>query len=189
MSERIPYDGGDKRTTIIRQATADDVDVVADLGVRTYLDHYGDLWHPAGLEAFLTAHFERDKLAGEIREGQAVRYLLMIVDDHAVGFAKVKPDRPLPAGDGAHGMELEKIYFLRETAGRGHGGALLERIIAVAGTLAQRWVWLDVLKSNRGAIRFYERYGFVRYLEIPFATDKLDIGMWAMRREIALRND
>lgn len=165
----------------ISDATPADVELLAELGVRTYLDHHRDLWHPAGLEAYLAVQFDRDKLARDL-SGDAVRYFIARDGERAIGFAKLKRDRELPSGDGARGLELEKIYFLRDAAGRGHGGELLGRIFSVALALEQPFVWLDVVKPNAGAIRFYERHGFVRHCEIPFATDKLDVGLWVMRR-------
>jgi len=49
-----------------------------------------------------------------------------------------------------------------------------------------RLVWLDVLKSNEGARRAYERCGFKTVGELPFATELGEIGFRVMaRREIA----
>jgi hypothetical protein len=39
-----------------------------------------------------------------------------------------------------------------------------------------------VPRSGAGAIRLYERHGFVRRIEIPWATDVRDVGMWVMTR-------
>jgi ribosomal protein S18 acetylase RimI-like enzyme len=41
-------------------------------------------------------------------------------------------------------------------------------------------LWLDVLKSNTHAQRFYEALGFQPTGEIPFATDLTAIGMVVM---------
>ena len=41
-------------------------------------------------------------------------------------------------------------------------------------------LWLDVLKSNSGARRFYESAGLRQVDEVPFSTDLEQIGMWVM---------
>lgn len=44
----------------------------------------------------------------------------------------------------------------------------------------ERLLWLDVLKSNANAQRFYEAVGFRALGEIPFSTDLTEIGMVGM---------
>jgi ribosomal protein S18 acetylase RimI-like enzyme len=173
--------------TLIRDATLADVALLGQLGRRTYLDHYRELWLPAGLEAYLAAHFAPDKLARELAD-DSVRYLLVVDENEAIGFAKLNRDRPLPSPPSsqadARGLELQKIYFLHQAAGRGHGSRLMAHIFAVGRALGQPLVWLDVLKTNHDGLRFYERHGFVRHGELAFATDKLDVGMWLMHRAL-----
>ena len=43
-------------------------------------------------------------------------------------------------------------------------------------------LWLDVLKSNVGAQRFYANHGFQVLGEIPFSTDLMQSGMFVMVR-------
>src|SRR5262249_44515534 len=146
------------------------------------------LWSPAGLADFLGRHFALDKLTRELR-GNDVRYALAFEDggERAIGFAKVIRDQPLPVADRGRGLELEKIYFRAGTVGRGHGAALLEWVVALATALDEPCVWLDVLRSNTGAARFYERHGFARVGELPFASDVADIGLLVMARPLAQR--
>ena len=45
-------------------------------------------------------------------------------------------------------------------------------------------VWLDVIKPNEAGVRFYERYGFARVGELPWATDLREVGKWVMVRRL-----
>jgi len=45
-------------------------------------------------------------------------------------------------------------------------------------------LWLDVLKSNSNARRFYEAFGFRQIGEIPFDTDLAEVGMVVMGLEL-----
>ena len=58
------------------------------------------------------------------------------------------------------GAELQKIYFLKSAAGLGYGKQLLQFISDRAVQRGERLLWLDVLKSNANAQRFYEAVAF-----------------------------
>jgi ribosomal protein S18 acetylase RimI-like enzyme len=169
--------------TIVRRAGPADLDLVIDIGVRSYRDHYASLWSANGLERYLGEQFDRDRVARELA-GESVRYLVAFVAAQPVGFAKVIVDRAPLAKNGTAGLELQKIYFLGEQVSRGQGALLLRHVLALADELKQPLVWLDVLKSNERAIAFYERHGFVRVGESPFSTDVRDIGFWIMQRSL-----
>jgi ribosomal protein S18 acetylase RimI-like enzyme len=83
------------------------------------------------------------------------------------------------------GVELQKIYFLKSEAGRGYGNQLLNFICNRAIEHGERLLWLDVLKSNSNARRFYEGFGFQEIGEIPFKTDVAEIGMIVMVCELS----
>jgi len=154
------------------------------LGSAAYRDHYTSLWSPEGLARYLEAEFAPARVAAELA-GDAVRYLLALDDDgRAIGFAKMRPRAPLPVAD-EHGLELQKIYFRADAVGCGHGARLLDAVVAAARADGEPLVWLDVLRSNEAAARFYARHGFVRRGQVPFATDLGEIGMWVMSRATA----
>lgn len=168
----------------ITRANPGDEELVADLGIRTYLDHYADLWTPAGLHAYLQRNFEVAQLRREIEEGHAVEYFIARDSQTPLGFAKLRANRPLPPVHERSGVELEKIYFLRDTTGHGRGAQLMHHLFDHVLARNDALIWLDVLKSNTRGIAFYERLGFARHAEIPFRSDTRDVGMWVMTRDL-----
>jgi hypothetical protein len=98
------------------------------------------------------------------------------------GFAKLRLDRPVPGDATGTGVELQKIYVRRASVGSGLGAQLLAAAIDVARAAGEALIWLDVLKTNPGARRFYERHGFLVTGELPFASDLDEQGMWVMTR-------
>ena len=165
----------------IRPATRDDAMLVATLGMAAYCDHYAALWTPAGLARYLDAEFAPARIAADLA-GDDVRWLLAFEERGcAIGFAKTRARSPLPVAD-ERGLELQKIYFRGDAVGRGHGARLLAAVVDGARADGEPLVWLDVLRSNERGVRFYERHGFVRRGQVPFATDRGEIGMWVMSR-------
>jgi ribosomal protein S18 acetylase RimI-like enzyme len=59
-----------------------------------------------------------------------------------------------------NGLEIERIYVLKEYQGRKAGKLLLEKALEAAAEGNKAYVWLGVWEENTAAIGFYERYGF-----------------------------
>jgi len=171
----------------IRIAEPGDRAVLERLGADTYRQHFTGIWSPARLEAYIEAEYGAKALDASLARPDLAAWLIAgLPDGTAIGFAKLNWDRALPVALGGatpHGSELQKIYFLAEQAGRGHGARLLAAIAAMAKARAPL-LWLDVLKSNTRARAFYERNGFQCVGEFPFATDLEEIGMWVMARRL-----
>ena len=56
--------------------------------------------------------------------------------------------------------ELEFVLVRPPARRRGIGSALMETVLAWAGDLGAKEIWLEVRKSNVPAVRLYERCGF-----------------------------
>jgi ribosomal protein S18 acetylase RimI-like enzyme len=74
----------------------------------------------------------------------------------------------------AHKGFVWGFYVEAACRGVGVGGALIEAVLAAARGVVEQ-LTLTVVEENRGAIRLYERFGFVRYGVEPRAL-KSDAG-------------
>ena len=164
----------------IREAAMEDIHILRDLGIETYRDHFSDIWTAAGMQNFLNEDFSICELQKSVASPAHHCWLIAFDEEsRAVGFAKVNWSKLIPVS-GEVGAELQKIYFLKSQAGKGYGKQLVQFIRQKAENRCERSIWLDVLKSNSNAQRFYESLGFQVLGEIPFSTDKTDIGMVVM---------
>jgi len=167
-----------------RQASMVDVSLLERLGAATYRSHFTAIWSPERLEAYIAAEYGAAPLAESLSRPELAIWLIAETDGEPIGFAKLNWNRALPIPAARSGTELQKIYLRAEKTGQGHGGAMLEQIIARVLARGDACLWLDVLKSNDGARAFYERHGFQVVGEFPFATDLREIGMWVMARDL-----
>ena len=156
----------------IRTATPDDAATVALLGRITFAETFGHLFlnHAADLRSYLDRTFAVAKIRNSLGEPDN-RYWLSLLDGLPVGYAKLKYPSPTPLLPKEDPAQLQKIYVLREFLAQGIGKVLLSAMLTDAVRRGLNTLWLDVLKQNTRAIRFYEREDFV-----PLGDDTYTIG-------------
>lgn len=152
---------------IWRKAGPDDADALACLGVATFLstfafDHPGkpliahlNTEHSVDYYSGKLINPDVDIIIGETPLGAPVGYVMMVPPEH--------PELQ-QAGD----IELKRIYLLGPWQGGGNGRALLDEALKIAEERRAERVLLAVYESNKRAIAFYERAGFVRVGETTF---------------------
>lgn len=169
----------------IREATTADIQALSDIGSETYREHFSDIWTAAGMQDFLNQDFSISELQRSLESPSEHCWLLAFdADERLVGLAKINWSKSMPVS-GEIGAELQKIYFLTSQAGKGYGKQLLQVIRHLAEERNERFIALDVLKTNANAQRFYANCGFRAVGEIPFSTDKAEIGMVVMRCDLS----
>ena len=170
----------------IRIASVGDLSTIQIIGRETYHEHFPSIWSEDYLQEFLRQDFSKQSLQRSLSSPDHTWLIAQDASDSVVGYAKLNWDRPEPISN-RMGTELQKIYFRSHTTGKGYGAALLEFIVDMAAKRSDM-LWLDVLKSNVGAQRFYANRGFHALGEIPFDTDLLEIGMVVMARQLTAIN-
>jgi ribosomal protein S18 acetylase RimI-like enzyme len=168
---------------ILRPAQWDDITLLSTLGRQSYTQHFGSIWSNEGLVQYLDDHFNISVLKQQISSG-TVKYFVPYYKQIAAGILKVKLNSQLPAPPFDKGFELEKIYLLNEFTGKGIGAMVIQECEKLAINSSQRFIWLDVLKSNIRAHRKYEQLGFITVGDIPFSSDLERIDMWVMRKDL-----
>jgi putative acetyltransferase len=58
--------------------------------------------------------------------------------------------------------ELKKMYFLAEGRGKGLGHELLNKCLESAREMGYKYCYLETFNTMKGAMKLYERNGFVR---------------------------
>ncbi|RXU67583.1 N-acetyltransferase [Pseudomonas protegens] len=170
----------------IREADSRDIQALKAIGCATYREHFAAIWSAAGMQQFLDQDFSDAHLQASLSVRDRHLWLLALdPQQQPMGFAKLNWGRPVPGSDRC-GAELQKIYLLKSQAGQGHGRRLLEQVLQRASAAGESCLWLDVLKSNSGARRFYESAGLRQIGEVPFSTDLEQIGMWVMACDLPL---
>jgi ribosomal protein S18 acetylase RimI-like enzyme len=144
---------------VIRRATPDDAQALAELGTATFVETFGHLYSPADLQAFLDESHTVGAYAKVLADPD---YALWIAeaDGRAIGYAQAGrcglPHADAQPGDG----ELKRLYLRTDAQNAGTGRALMDAAMAWLERDGPRTLWISVWSENLGAQRFYARYGF-----------------------------
>ena len=107
-------------------------------------------------------------------------YFYFVEDEKICGYFKINLDKsPLESVDPLiyksdfdykklKGIEIERIYVIREMKGHGIGRIMIEKTIEIAKNNRFDYVWLGVWAENAAAISFYEKMGFTVFGEHIF---------------------
>lgn len=136
----------------MRPARASDAEFLTAVYAATRRDEFAPLgWSDAQIEVFCRMQFDLQTQAYRMQFPGAENCVVEL-DEKAIGRLLV--DR----GDSE--IRLVDVAFLPEFRGFGAGTAVVENLQREAAS-ADKPLALRVLTTNRAAIRFYERLGFV----------------------------
>jgi ribosomal protein S18 acetylase RimI-like enzyme len=145
----------------IRCATINDNELLAEVGRRLFATAFGTRNKPEDMAAYLAASFNPEIQAAELADPASVT-LIAESEGAFAGYARLKVGQPVFPIPGQHPVELVRIYSEREYIGQGVGSALMQACFDEAAQRGCDVIWLGVWEQNPRAIRFYERWGFVR---------------------------
>lgn len=167
----------------IRQALPADLVTLREIGTASYVAHFGALWqNPQEMAAFLDQDFSAEALEKSLRDTQTC-WLLASEGSVPVGFARINFDSWLEA-TATTGAELQKIYFMPSFAGLGYGKRLYAEAQRRAIGKQQKQLWLEVLKTNLAAQRFYQRQGMHIVGEARFSSSSGSVELWCMAKPL-----
>lgn len=164
--------------TII-QATLTDIKTIQQVGTQSYYESFLDLWTKDGIKNFIEKAYSLPKLRSDLKDKEIYWFLCLDNMGNCIGIAKII----LNAIDESKAV-LEKIYFLEEVKGKGHAQELIQFLITFLKSEKQISLTLEVLQNNVLAISFYKKQDFVIEEVKPYSTDRCEIGMHTMIRQL-----
>jgi GNAT superfamily N-acetyltransferase len=147
-----------------RQATRDDVDLLADLGRRTFYDTFAADNTPTDMAQYLATAFSQETIQAELLTLESV-FLLAYPDatleSQSVGYARLQGNsRPPGNPDWPSPLELGRLYVEQSVLGQGYGSALMQACLDYALEAGFQTLWLGVWERNYRALRFYQKWRF-----------------------------
>lgn len=149
-------------TTVVRRATTDDLEALANLARSTWVTAFGASVTEADVDAHLSSEVSFQSI-GRWLVGDRV---WIAGSETLAGYAHFGPS---PFDEAAPGDQaLHRLYVAPAQQGQGIGQQLLDAGLAEQEPNAA--TWLEVWTENPGAIRFYRRNGFEAVRERAFVS-------------------
>ena len=146
----------------IEKGTPNDVTILQQVSKTTFWEAFASVNTEEDMTKYLTESLSLEKLSVELTDENAAFYFATLEGD-TIGYLKLNFGASQTDIKDPNATEIERIYILKAYQGQNIGQHLLDRAIEIARQKEHQYIWLGVWEENRGAIRFYERNGFVAF--------------------------
>jgi diamine N-acetyltransferase len=152
---------------LIRYATSDDAELIADISRRTFHETFGYVNTKENMDKFMNEQFNREKLIKEVTE-PGNTFFLAFDDDTPVGYVRMREGKKFPEFESKDSIEIARIYSVNSYLGTGVGEQLMRQCVFIAKELKKEIIWLGVWEKNPRAIAFYTKWGFEKFGDQDF---------------------
>ena len=143
----------------IRKAMEKDYKILANLATKTFLQTYQDKVEASDINSYVKTAFNEDKILKEIKD-PSFTILIALKNSKPVGYAILLKSEIPDGSRKFNGIELVRLYVLKEYLRQKIGSKLLGECIKIAKKKKFEFIWLGVWEKNSNAINFYKKLDF-----------------------------
>jgi ribosomal protein S18 acetylase RimI-like enzyme len=145
----------------IRRCTRDDVETVASLGARLFVQAYGPTHPEPDRSQYLANAYSLETIAAAIDGDRSSVFVAEDIHGAAIGYAHIWETDEFPTGvEGSRAVEIVRFYVDGAMQGQGVGAALMVQCCDAAKRAGADVIWLQTWSEAPWAIGFYRRMGF-----------------------------
>lgn len=156
-----------------------DVTTLKNLSRQTFIETFASDNTAENMQYYLDKSFNEEKLTEEINNPNSAFYFAML-DNQPIGHLKLNFGPAQTELKENNGVEVERIYVLKDFQGQKVGQLLFDKAIQIARDRNAEYIWLGVWEKNLKAIAFYTKNGFVQFGAHAFLVgddEQIDIMM------------
>jgi ribosomal protein S18 acetylase RimI-like enzyme len=149
-----------KRKIHIRRANLDDAELISELSAVTFFDTFKGTCTDEDMQEFIDKCFKLEQVSKELSDGDDF-YFIAFLNHEAAGYIRLKEDiSHVEKIDSHKGIELKRIYVLKEYHSQKIGADLMNFALDFAAKNNYELIWLGVWEHNERAKSFYKKFGF-----------------------------
>ncbi len=144
----------------IRRAGIADAKLISGLSEVTFFDTFNGTCTNEDMQGFIKQFFNERQVGEELQDPNDF-YFIAFVNEVAAGYIRMKEDESeVQAINNKKGIELKRIYVLKEYHSKKIGATLMKFALDFAAENDYDLLWLGVWEHNERAIQFYKKFGF-----------------------------
>jgi ribosomal protein S18 acetylase RimI-like enzyme len=146
----------------ITKIDLNDLKQLQSIGKQTFFETFAESNTEENMQQYLAEGFTDDKLTLELNNPNSEFYFAKL-NEKVVGYLKINFGLAQTELKENLGLEIERIYVLKEFHGKNVGQVLYDTAFEVAKRINAEYLWLGVWEQNPRAISFYKKNGFVEF--------------------------
>lgn len=139
-----------------------DKERLRDISIRTFTETFASLNSAENMAEYLDSNLSLAKLTDELNTPGSEFYFA-VFDEEIIGYLKLNTGQAQTELKTSNGLEIERIYVLKQYHGKKAGLFLFEKAVHTARQKGADFIWLGVWEKNNRAISFYRKNGFVEF--------------------------
>src|SRR3989344_3411855 len=143
----------------IRNAVEKDYKILVNLGAKTFGQTYQNKVKPSDMDYYIKNTFNKNQVLKELKD-KSFTILVASKNSKLVGYAKLLKSKIPSNSKHFKGIELVRLYVLKNYQGQKIGSTLLSECIKIAKKNKFKYIWLGVWEKNDDAIAFYKELKF-----------------------------
>ena len=159
------------------------LDLLVEISKETFIQAFKKHNNPDDFRMYVEKAFAESTLKNELLDKHS-HFFLVYCEQVLVGYFKINEFGAQSEFKDASGMELERLYVLRDHQNKGIGSHLLQKIIKIVQQYGKKYLWLGVWEENKKAIKFYQQHGFEKIGTHPYFIGSDKQTDWLMRFNI-----
>lgn len=163
-----------------RECAIQDLNDLIEISRITFIDAFEKDNNPIDFKNYMNKAFGVENIKEELLNPNTQIYFSNLEKDR-VGYFKLNEGDAQTERFEDKAVELERIYVLQCFQGKQIGKEMLYRAIEIAKAKKASFLWLGVWEKNKEAIKFYERYGFKKFMTHPYYIGNDKQTDWLMK--------
>ena len=149
-------------TPLIKKIELSEIQQLQKIGRETFYETFADDNSEENMTDYLEEKFALDKITSELLN-PASEFYFAYNNDKILGYLKVNFAEAQTELKDKNGLEIERIYVLKEYHGLKVGQLLYNKALQIAKGADLNYIWLGVWEENVKALSFYKKNGFVEF--------------------------
>ncbi|NKI31135.1 GNAT family N-acetyltransferase [Croceivirga thetidis] len=163
--------------------TIDSLKLLQQIGKKTFTDAFKSQNNPEDFGSYIESAFSMKTLRKELTTN-GTAFFFVRNENMIVGYFKINEFDAQTELKEQVGIELERIYVLKEFQSKGIGKRILKNVEKLCHEKFKDYLWLGVWEKNKKAIKFYQKNGFVKFGEHPYYIGNDKQTDWLMKKTL-----